>query len=117
MELREGDNFLEVRHIEANPEGHPAAGDVCVFVQAHSDGFAGVAGEVWIHPASMQHFVRDLRQLEAMRHGSARLESLGYEDEFWLEFRSIDRAGHMAVFGKLRRLQFLRSGGGHCYQS
>jgi hypothetical protein len=28
-------------------------------------------------------------------------------DECWLEFRAIDRAGHMAVFGRLQRLHFL----------
>jgi hypothetical protein len=66
-----------------------------------------------VDPASFEQFVEQLRELEARRQGIARLEAVRSPDEFWLEVRSIDRAGHMAVFGRLRRWQFMSPGEGY----
>jgi hypothetical protein len=109
MELREADDFLEVLHVETVPAGLPGAGDLCLSIRVFSAGFSGSSGSVWTDPPSFGRFLAQLRELEATRHGVARLEALGSPDECWLEFRSIDRAGHLAVFGQLSRWALLSS--------
>src|SRR4051794_5599790 len=106
MELREDDHSLEVLRVEAVPAALPAGGDLRLSVRVCSAGFAGSSSAVWADAGSFRRFLAELRQLEARRQGAARLEALAAPDEFWLEFRSIDRAGHLAVFGRLSRWEF-----------
>lgn len=68
---------------------------------------------MWVDAESFTQFVAQLVELEARRQGTARLEAMSSPDEFWLEFRSIDRAGHLGAFGRLQRWQFLSAGQGH----
>ncbi len=109
MELREADNFLEVLHLETCPPDTPRPGDLRLSVRVCSKGFSG-SSALWVDARSFQQLLVDLRVLETTRQGSARLEALGSPDEFWMEFRAIDRAGHMAVFGRLCRWEYLSTG-------
>jgi hypothetical protein len=113
MELREGDSWLEVVRLETSSPGTPAAGDVRLRVRVCSGGFAGESDLVWADAPSVARFLAQLRALDARRQGMARLEAIGSPDEFWLELRSLDRAGHLGVFGRFMRWQFLSSGEGH----
>jgi hypothetical protein len=116
MEIREGENLLEVLHTETGPPGTPTAGDLRLSTRVVSAGFAGSSPHVWVDAAGFARFVEQLRMLEARRQGTARLEVMFPPVEFWLELRAIDRAGHMAVFGRLRRWQYLSTGPGY-YQA
>jgi hypothetical protein len=115
MEIREAESMLEVLHVGTEPREWPTAGDLMLSVRVSSAGFAGFSPNVWVDARSFKTFVEQLRELEARRQGTARLESMS-PNEFWLEIRSIDRAGHMAALGRLQRWQF-RSGDGGYYQA
>jgi hypothetical protein len=66
-----------------------------VAVQFHA--FAG-ATDTWVPGEAWSAFVRELDELERTRQGKASLEAIS-PDELLLVFRSLDRAGHMAVEG------------------
>jgi hypothetical protein len=117
MELREAENLLEVSPLEMSPADSSTPGDLRLGVRVSSKGFAGSSALVWVEAISFQRLLVELRALEATRQGSARLEALGSPDEFWMEFRAIDRAGHMAVFGHLCRWEFLSTGTTGYHQS
>jgi hypothetical protein len=106
MEIRDGENLLEVVLTDTSPPGSPTAGDLRLAVRVSSEGFAGSSPHVWVDAASFARFVHQLQELEARRHGTARLEALSSPDEFWLELRAVDHAGHMAAFGRVRGLQY-----------
>jgi len=110
MRLHDGENFLEIIHTETSPANTPMAGDMRLIVRLFSGGFAGSSESVWAGRDCFRRFLTDLQALEELRHGVARLEAIGSPDEFWMEFRSIDRSGHLAVFGRLSRWQFLSTG-------
>lgn len=113
MIIREGENFLEIPHTDTSPPATPTPGDVRLSVCVSSDGFTGTSSHVWVDAASFSQFVGKLQALEAHRRGTARLEAMSSPDEFWFELRAIDRAGHMAAFGRLCRWQFLSAGEGY----
>jgi hypothetical protein len=111
VEIREGEDFLEVLHTETSPPGTPAAGDLRFSVRVLSAGFAGQSPHVWVDAESFRRFISHLQELDSRRQGIARLEAVGSPDEFWLELRAIDRAGHLAAFGRLCQWQYLRGQG------
>jgi hypothetical protein len=110
MELREHENHLEVVLLEKSPLGNPTLGDCHFAMRVLSGKFAGASESAWVDADSLNCFLHNLSQLEQSRQGVARLEALGSPDECWLEFRAIDRAGHMAVFGRVSSCQFLSTG-------
>ena len=103
LEIRKDESFLEILHSETAPAGMPSAGDLRFSIKVSSDGFSGSSPHVWTDAEAFSRFLDQLKTLEAQRKGMARLEALSSPDEFWLEIRVIDRAGHLAVFGRLRR--------------
>ncbi len=116
MKIREGDCLLEIIYTESSPPGTPTAGDLRLSVRVSSRGFAGSSPHVWVDLDGFKLFLAQLVELESKRHGTARLEAMSSPDEFWLEIRSIDRAGHVAAFGRLQRWQAMTIGNnGHAH--
>ena len=84
-----------------SPSGAPAAADILLSVAVSVRGFAA-EDQAWVLGSEWATFVSDLRRLDHDRQGRARVEGLS-PDEFILEVFSTDRAGHMALVGKVRR--------------
>jgi hypothetical protein len=53
----------------------------------------------WVDGGALAGFARDLRRLDDARQGSSGFLSAMSSDEFRMEIRSTDHAGHMGVFG------------------
>lgn len=101
MEIREGSNCLTIEAVDRVPKGLPSDGDVELSVAVASEEFKG-HGFAWVGAATMATFMSELRELERLREGEARLEGLS-EGEFRLRVWSIDRRGHMAVGGMVTK--------------
>ncbi len=99
--IREGGDSIEVVAIDRVPDHLPRAGDTRLAVTVQSRGFAG-EGSAWVDASVLLAFVGQLRQVEARRQGRAELASLS-RGEFALRVFATDRAGHMAVAGRLTR--------------
>ena len=81
--------------------GTPADDDVLVNVTVDARGFAA-ADQSWVVRSDWDKFLTELRTLESRRQGSAALCGASPE-ELRIEFFSVDRAGHMAVRGQVRK--------------
>jgi hypothetical protein len=101
IELAECENRLAIHRLERLSADSPGAGDVRLSIQVESHGFAA-AGTAWVEAPALDQFVRELDQLEQRRQGEAVLVGMS-PGEFELKIRSVDRAGHMAVTGRLVR--------------
>jgi len=80
------------------------AGDVRLRVQVRSIGFEGDSDGVWIAGPVITRFVDALTAVERDRRGSATLTSMSPED-FSLEIRIVDSAGHVSASGFLGSCQ------------
>lgn len=101
MLIREGENSIEIAVTERAPAHLPSFGDAKLVIEVRSHGFTG-AGGAWIDVGQMRMFLGQLRELENRRQGSADLESMS-PGQFRLRLFAVDRAGHMAVNGRLSR--------------
>ncbi len=101
MLIREGSDNLEIVATERVPEHLPSAGDTRLAITVTSRGFTG-AGAAWVEAPVLRAFVGQLREVEACRQGGAEVASIS-PGEFALRVFATDRAGHMAVAGRLAR--------------
>ncbi len=101
MVIREGSDTIEIVATERVPEHLPSAGDTRLAITVQSRGFAG-EGWAWVAAPVLLAFVDQLRQVEAHRQGGAEVVSIS-PGEFALRVVATDRAGHMAVAGRLAR--------------
>jgi hypothetical protein len=99
MVIREGSDRVEVVATDRVPDHLPTPGDTQLAIAVQSRGFAA-EGSTWVEAPRLEAFVGQLRELEARRQGSAELESIS-PGEFWLRVFATDRAGHVAVAGRL----------------
>ena len=99
--IREGSDSIEVIATERVSNHLPSAGDTRFEVAVRSRGFTG-KGSTWAEALALRAFIGQLRILESRRQGSAELVSLSL-GEFSLRVFATDRAGHMAVAGRLAR--------------
>src|SRR5262249_42563853 len=99
--IREDSDSLEVVVTDRVPAHLPSAGDVRLTVAVRAQGFTG-EGWAWVEAPRLQHFIGQLRELEARRNDSAELESIS-PGQFRLRVFSTDRAGHLAIAGRLAR--------------
>jgi hypothetical protein len=99
--IREGGDSIEVIATDRVPVHLPSAGDTRLAVTVQSRGFTGAVA-AWVEAPVLRAFVRQLRELEARRQGSAELASMS-PGEFLLRVFACDRVGHMAVTGRLAR--------------
>lgn len=104
MLICEGDNFLEMIATERIPDNLPTPGDTRFEIRVQSFGFAG-QGWIWVDALSLRRFINQLRELENKRQGKAELSSMS-PDQFWLRIFSTDSLGHMALIGRLSRLEY-----------
>jgi len=114
VEIREGESVFEM--INTALAGSSTRRDLRFTVRVSSAGFGGASADVWADVESVTRFLQQLQELELRRQGTARLDAISSPDELWLEIRSIDRSGHVALFGKLCHRQFLRPGADHSQQ-
>ena len=105
MTVRSGTNSVELTVLERIPDDLPTPGDVRLRVRVEAEDFAGLSDQVWIEKAVLDQFVEEVRELERTRNGEATLESMS-PGEFVLRLRSVDRAGHLAVNGQLKRVTY-----------
>lgn len=101
---------VEIELLEVGEPPGMDKGDRQLRVAVEADGFTGEYDQVWIAAAKWANFVSELRTLELMRKGSARVRSIS-PDEFDLELRIIDQAGHLVARGSLSRYHFGRPSG------
>jgi len=109
MILEDGQSYLELKVTEQNPPRTQRAGDTrfVVRVRMASPDIAFTAESwCWVEGSALAGFAQDLRRLEVSRQGSSGLLSSMSPDEFRMELRSTDHAGHMGVFGWVAH---------HCY--
>ncbi len=109
MILQDGQSYLELKVTEQNPPGTQRAGDTRFVVRvrmASPDTAFTAESWCWVEGSALAGFAQDLRRLEDSRQGSSGLLSSMSPDEFRMEIRSTDHAGHMGVFGWVAR---------HCY--
>ncbi len=99
MVIRDGGDSLEVVATDQVPAHLPGAGDTQLAVTVQSRGFGG-KGSAWVEAPVLLAFVDQLRQLDADRQGRAELASMS-PGEFMLRVFTTDRAGHLAVAGRL----------------
>jgi len=108
MEIGKNKEYISIIELERISDDLPTPGDVRLKVSVCIKEFAGSYEDVWIEKDELKRFLLDLIKLEETREGEARLESMS-PDEFWMEFRTIDRAGHMGVEVQLKRFQYSES--------
>ena len=108
MKIGNYQEFISIIEQERLPDNTPTPGDVRLKVSVCIKEFSGSYENVWIDKDELKKFLLDFIKLEERREGRARLESMS-PDEFWMEFRSIDRAGHVGVEVQLKRLQYSES--------
>lgn len=107
MILRGQHESVELVCEEVLPPHLPSSGDIRLAVRVVSHGFSGEYDQVWVGAGEFRRFLAALRELEAARQGAAAIEALSPE-EFQLVVRTIDRAGHLTVEGRLGRWVFAR---------
>lgn len=100
MKLNGDTGSLELERCNS-PSGTPADADILLSIAVAVSGFAA-EDQAWVLGSAWAGFVSDLRRLERERQGRARVDGMS-PDEFVLEIFSTDRAGHMALVGKVRR--------------
>lgn len=98
MLIRGTEASVELSLVEVEPH----RGDFCFSIAVSSNGFAGSNESVWIDRDEFLTFLQDARTLERTRRGTAVLNSMSPE-VLKFELRTIDAAGHLAVFGQLGR--------------
>jgi hypothetical protein len=109
MKLQDGRSYLELEVAEQVPPGTQRAGDTRFVVRARMaacDTTFTAESWAWVDGRALAGFARDLRRLDDARQGSSGFLSALSSDEFRMEIRSTDGAGHMGVFGWVAH---------HCY--
>lgn len=86
------EEFVEIRLAEGK-------GDLLLMVAVSRSGFRGTI-DTWVKRESWMGFAQDLTVLESRRQGQATIESISPE-ELALTVCSVDKAGHMAVSGRI----------------
>ena len=116
MILQDGQSYLELEVTEQLPLGSQRAGDtrfaVRVRMGGHETRFSAESW-AWVDVSALAGFAQDLRILENVRQGSTGILSAMSPDEFRMEIRSTDHAGHMGVFGWLAHHCYCGVGGPH----
>jgi hypothetical protein len=109
MKLQDGQSYLKLEVTEQLPLGTQRAGDTQFLVRvrmANHDTTFTAESRAWVDGGALAGFARDLRRLDDARQGSSGFLSAMSADEFRMEIRSTDHAGHMGVFGWVAH---------HCY--
>jgi hypothetical protein len=101
MIIRERTNSIEIIATEREPTNSPRAGDTRFEIAVNSEGFCA-RSSAWVGCDQFNDFMQRLCNLEAKREGCAKLESMS-PGELSLEFKAIDRWGHIAVCGRIMR--------------
>jgi len=101
MLIQSGNNNVEIVATEVEPVGSPRAGDIRVNLDVNSEGFHGCSS-AWVAVDDFADFLRQLQELEAARKGIAVLRSMS-PGATQLEFKAIDRWGHIAIRGRLTK--------------
>jgi hypothetical protein len=107
--ISDGESAIEIamREIAAYTDGRPA--DIRVAARVSTRGFEGTNESVWFLRADYDRFIEDLRVLERVRRGEARLCSMS-PDEFMLHIYIRDRAGHLSSAGFVGQSSFQPDG-------
>jgi len=109
MKIQDGKSYFELEVTEKIPPGTQNAGDtrfsVRVCMADHETTFSAESW-AWVDGRELAGFVEDLRRLDEAREGSSGILSAQSPNEFRMEIRSTDHAGHMGVFGWVAH---------HCY--
>ena len=69
---------------------------LCFSASLKTPDVSGGIGELWFALDAFEEFLRGLATLHLDRSGSVQLASMS-PDEFFLEFRALDRLGHLGV--------------------
>ncbi len=96
------DNYIDLEVLEVYPEDSQGAGDFRMSVSISSCGFTGHYDSVWILKDKFQEFLSQLKEVEEIRKGSARLDAMS-PDEFQLVFHAVGPLGAIIVSGFLKR--------------
>ena len=102
MLLRDEESYLELKVTEQLPPGTQRAGDTRFVVRvrmAGGDTAFSAESWAWVDGKALAGFAQDLRRLESARQGPSGFLSAMSPDEFRMEIRSTDHAGHVGVFG------------------
>ncbi len=98
-------SFVELERVEAELDRFPS---ICFAVQVEDKGFRGENSRVWFAQSMCGEFVKGLAGLEKLRQGLATFESIS-PGECAIHVKSLDRAGHLAVYYELMRRGLLGS--------
>jgi hypothetical protein len=104
MKIGNDIEFISIIEQERMSDDTPTPGDIRLKVSVCIKEFSGSYENVWISKDELKRFLIDFTKLEEKREGKAIIESMN-PDEFWMEFKIIDRAGHMGVEVQLKRYQ------------
>jgi hypothetical protein len=99
MKLQGENGFLEISRSDAGPPGMAGEDDLLLNVTAQVGSYAA-ADQGWVVSRAWSGFLRDVRALEANRHGRAELIGAS-PDDLTIALYATDAAGHMAVSGRL----------------
>jgi hypothetical protein len=113
MVIQDGDNRVEIDLVDRAPTQLPTPGDVEISIAVRSEKFAGQAF-AWIDSRTFSSFLAQLKQLEEQRQGSATMEGMS-PSEFHLRIFPVDRRGHLAISGRIRRLIHRGEAGPYCH--
>ncbi len=116
MKLHNGESYLELEVTEQSSLGSQRAGDTRFVVRVRMAGGETIftaESRAWVEGGALAGFAQDLRRLDDKRRGSSGLLVSMSPDEFRMEIRSIDDAGHMAVFGHVAHHCYGGVGGSH----
>ena len=102
MKLQDGQSYLDLEVTDQLPLGSQRAGDTRFAVRvrmAGPDSTFTAESWAWVDGRALAGFAQDLRRLDDARQGSSGFLPAMSPDEFRMEIRSTDHAGHMGVFG------------------
>lgn len=102
MRVQDGQSCLELEIMEQLGPDSQRAGDTRFAVRvvmAAQDRTFTAQSWAWVDGRALVGFAQDLRKLDDARRGSSGILSGMSPDEFRMEIRSTDEAGHMGVFG------------------
>ncbi len=105
MRIGSEKEYIEIIEHERMPDDTPTPGDVRIKVRVRLKEFSGSYEDVWLEKLELDNFLSVFTKLVETRNGKARINSMS-PDEFWVEFRPIDRAGHFEVEVQLKRFQY-----------
>jgi hypothetical protein len=100
--IRDDNNWVEIEAVDRVASRLPTPGDVEVSVAVCSEKFAG-QGFAWLDAGRLATFLKELEELERVRHGAAEIQAMS-ADDFRLRIWSVDRRGHIAIGGMVSKI-------------